>query len=305
MGAPLVAREGSLTLDQVDRVAKEVSELLSHRIDGAVGACSDQFCFVLERHFDATTSESRDALTDALPAAFKAVLDDYEDDGWAEVTDDTGWVGDRFRVEPLGGPRVAFTDYCGFYILGGWVDESTFALIGVDTDARTAGGLASVDIRHWHPDSMTSGSYRDTIVVCSDTLAYVLEYEDEDGCYLTLLAVDVSNAENTASTLSRLVESLYLFGAEQWIVRLASFEPDFASSAGLFCAENSGYSIAECSIAAPAGVWDELHKRYGPPTPAEAQEWLSTIEQVVDLDFYTDLPFVVALRAVAGRKGSN
>ena len=84
----------------------------------------------------------------------------------------------------------------------------------MDVYARTVGGLVSVDIRHWHPDSMTSGSYRDTIVACSETLAYLLEYEDEDGWYLTLHAVDMSNAEKTGSTLSRLVESLYLFGAE-------------------------------------------------------------------------------------------
>lgn len=299
--------------DDVTRVAHEIATAVAPHLLDTSDEPAHQCRHTLIRRFDKTTAKWRAALVAALPSALASAVNDatldevdgWEANGWSDVSDAEGWRGARYSVEPSIAKLVALADDCDRHVLGGWVDKSTFALIVVDPETSVIGAVASVDVDHWHPGSHTSGMYGDTVVVCNEHLAYVLEREDEDGWYLTLHGIDASSAATVASALSDLISSVDIFGAENWVIPLAVFEPDASVAASLFCSENPGYEVERVSLDAPDGVWVELRRQHPRPSPAEAVELLEELEEQLEDGWYDDTSFVDTLRAIAGDQADD
>lgn len=193
--------------------------------------------------------------------------------------------------------------YCGF-----WLNQTTLVLGDLDTYSPLE-GVCAASADHWHPDSRTSGSWRDEYVVLGNGLDVEWSYRDDDGTYIIFRRAPGNSPAAVAKRLSTGVAGWYIYGAE-WHLLTAHFIGFSGGTIELLRAdENSGYEVESFSVTAAEDVLRELKKRHPLPSKEEATEWVQEIKEAVDSDLwehyttgaYAD-EFLLALIALAEGK---
>ena len=191
-----------------------------------------------------------------------------------DLVDETGWQGVRatidealapfFSVRPDDGDADKY--HCAF-----WADERTFVhlelgelLFGWGWVGATSWTRRWTSIEHWHPGSMTSGSWSDELVAIDlgDGPVALLEVRgaDEDRHYWTVTPLPQGTAA-AARTIAGFLSGRALFGFEQVVLGLIAHGLPVDGTAtdfpvDLFVADNwnEGYEISGLHIEAPDDV---------------------------------------------------
>ena len=190
--------------------------------------------------------------------------------------------------------------YCGF-----WLNPTTFVLGYLYEDSPLS-GVCSVSAHHWHPDSRTSGSWRDHYAVLGNGLDVEWSYKDEDGTYIKFHRAPGNSPAVVARRLMKGVTSWDIFGAETrlltaYFLGFSGFNVEWLGSD-----RNSGYEIDGFSLRADEAVTRELKRLNPPPTQEEASLWLDATKNAVHPSTWEawttgDCPaeFLLTLRSIA------
>jgi len=227
--------------------------------------------------------------------------------GADEFMNEEGWDGERLVLPPRSGPSFAlsFVDeiswYCGF-----WLNPRTLVLGVLDPNSPLE-GPCSVSVSHWAPDSMVSGSWRDSYDVLGNGLNVAWKQKDEDGKYISFYRTTEGAPAAVAKRLGAAVHDWYLYEAETRLLA-AHFLGFTKGNAGLL-GGSFGYEIENFTLRASAEVMLELQKRNPKPTAEEAGKWLASIKDSIDASLWEQYAsgahpdeFVLALAAIAEGK---
>ena len=165
--------------------------------------------------------------------------------------------------------------YCGF-----WLNPTTFVL-GYLYEYSPLSGVCSVSAHHWHPDSMTSGSWRDHYAVLGNGLDVEWSYKDEDGTYIKFHRAPSNSPAVVARRLMKGVTSWDIFGAETrlltaYFLGFSEFNVEWVGYD-----ENRGYEVDSFSVHAYEDILQELKRLNPPPTQEEASLWLHVTKNAV------------------------
>ena len=226
-----------------------------------------------------------------------------------ELLDAEGWDGPRIVLPSRSGPSftLSFTEeidwYCGF-----WLNPTTLVLGVLDTLSPPE-GASSVSAGHWHPDSRTSGSWRDHYAVLGNGLDFAWSSRDESGIYVNFRRSVGASPTSVAKSLESAVRDWYLYGAQYQLLEAHFLGFSKGTVELLRGDENLGYEIEDFTVSVADDVLSELKKRHPKPTPEEAGEWVAAIKEAVSEDLwehyttgsYAD-EFVLTLTAIAEGK---
>ena len=226
-----------------------------------------------------------------------------------ELLDDAGWDGPRIVLPSRSGPSfaLAFIEEIGWYS-GFWLGPRTLVLGVLDTWSPLE-GVSSVSTSHWHPDSMTSGSWRDHYAVLGNGLDVEWSSRDESGIYVNFRRAAGDSPIAVAKRLENAVWGWELYGAQYQLLDAHFLGFSKGTVELLRADENYGYEIEDFSVQTTGDVLLELRKRHPKPTPEEAAEWVAAIKEVISEDLwehyatgpYAD-EFVLALAAIVEGK---
>ena len=215
----------------------------------------------------------------------------------------------RLIVPARSGPSFALLSlhsesnwYCGF-----WLNPTTLVLGDLYLDAWSPlEGVSAVSAAHWHPDSMTSGCWRDHYAVLGDGIDVEWSLKDEDGTHIVFRRAPGNSPAEVAKRLAKGVASWYIFGAETDLLTAYFLGFSRGNIAWLRTNENSGYEIDEFSLRADEDVMRELKRLNPPPTQEEASLWLEVTEHDVtssEGEYWTTssdpAELILALRGIA------
>jgi hypothetical protein len=164
--------------------------------------------------------------------------------------------------------------YCGF-----WLNPTTLVLGYLYEDSPLS-GVCSVSANHWHPDSRTSGSWKDRYAVLGNGLDVEWSYKDEDGTYIKFHRAPSNSPAVVARRLVEGVASWYIFGAETRLLTAYFLGFSVGNVEWLGCDENLGYET-DVSVRASEDVTRELKRLNPPPTQEEASLWLHVTKNAV------------------------
>ena len=227
---------------------------------------------------EAVPIEARRRVTDAARSAVACAYD--IDDASADWTDDlvteTGWQGVRATIDDALAPCFSGRPEDGDrHHSGVWADERTFLHLELDAvlwthETPTARAETWVGITHWHPGSMTSGSWMDTLLEVrapkGSGVLLGVRVTDEDGLYWTL-SPRPADPTDAARIVEDFIQGTSLFGAESHLLPLLAHGFPCHGRAAEFTIEllpetvNPGYAISSLSITPPADVVAELAAR--------------------------------------------
>jgi hypothetical protein len=219
--------------------------------------------------------------------------------------DDIRWP--RLTMPARSGPSFALLSldseynwYCGFWL------NSTTLVLGDLNASSPLDGMHSVSAHHWHPDSRTSGSWRDHYAVLGNGLDVEWSYKDEDGTYIKFHRAPSNSPTVVARRLMKGVTSWDIFGAETrlltaYFLGFSGFNVEWVGYD-----ENRGYEVDSFSVHAYEDILQELKRLNPPPTQEEASLWLDVTKDAVhpsDWERWTtgDYPeeFLLTLRSIA------
>ncbi|MGA0061268.1 MAG: hypothetical protein ACO3RU_16975, partial [Planctomycetota bacterium] len=220
---------------------------------------------------------------------FARELFESEDEEWVDaLIGDERWDDARFRIDARLGPSFA----------GGWADADE-RLAGFWEDARTfrvivfVGYEVMAEVRpwvavsHWHPGSMTSGSWGDELAVLVPGTLHETHDVDEDGTYHILTPLP-GGAEAIARRVHDFLGNLgLLHGAEVWLPQLYALLGEDVAELGEFEIDmlpdttNSGYELSYLMVALPDAAALEL-RRLGAPSTKESARLLRSIEEYLE-----------------------
>ncbi len=188
-----------------------------------------------------------------------------------DLVDESGWQGVRAQVDPALAPCFAGADEeSGRRHVGVWADERTFVCIEISSldsaaygTSQTSWGRTWVLLAHWHPGSMTSGSWSDELFhVDAGAGAPVLvgvRHMDEDGVYFSVSPTS-PDAATSARLIADFIASVWLFGVQRHLVPLIAHGFPADGSASAFAidllpdADNSRYELSTLLVAPPEDV---------------------------------------------------
>jgi hypothetical protein len=229
----------------------------------------------------------REQVSETVLRAVK-VLNECDEDGsdWVDdLVDESGWQGVRATVDDALAPRFAGRvdggdeRHCGV-----WTDDRTF--LHLELDALHSGGYSRsvwakdwVRLAHWHPGSMTSGSWSDDLFLVDPGsgpgVLLEVRHFDDDGEYYTLAPLP-SDPKRAAELVTQFVTSTLLWGAEDHLLSLLAHGFPMDGSADSFSVDlledtdNPGYELSRVRIDPPADVREHLVRR-GALGPAGAR----------------------------------
>jgi hypothetical protein len=213
----------------------------------------------------------------------------------------------RLTMPARSGPSFAILSsdsesnwYCGF-----WLNSTTLA-IGDLNESSPLDGMRSASIAHWHPDSRTSGSWRNHYAALGNGLDVEWRYEDDDGTYIVFYQAPESSPTAVAKRIVKGVTSWYMCGAETQLLTAHFLGFSRGNIAWLKTAEAPGYEIEKFELRADEAVTRELKRLNPPPTQEEASLWLDITKDAVhpsDWERWTtgEHPekFLMTLRSIA------
>ena len=217
----------------------------------------------------------RRRVTDTVRAAIVGRYDiDDEATEWVDdLVDETGWQGVRATIDDALAPCFSGRPDGGdAYHSGVWVDAHTFLHVELDAltwvrPGRTSWAQQWVSLSHWHPGSMTSGSWSDELLLAGPPggpgVLVALSAKDEDGLYWAL-APRPDDAPGAARAVEGFVTGTYLCGAEAHLLPLLAHGFPCDGSAAEFSVDllpgtdNPGYEISKVAITPPDDVVAEL-----------------------------------------------
>ena len=191
-----------------------------------------------------------------------------------DLVDETGWQGVRATIDPALTPCLsvrpddgdADISHCAF-----WADDRTFVHLELDQLLFGWGGRNTtrwtrrwVSINHWHPGSMTSGSWSDELIAIDlgDGPVALLEvrYADEDRHYWTVSPLP-DGTDDSARAIAGFLSGRGLFGFEDVVLGLIAHGLPVDGTAGEFLVDrvvedswNPGYEISELLVQPPDDV---------------------------------------------------
>ena len=197
--------------------------------------------------------------------------------GACEWTDDlveeTGWQGVRVTIDPALGPCFAGSEESGDRRHSGvWADDRTFLHVEVSGlsygDWRPSSWHTTwADLAHWHPNSMTSGSWSDHLVLVDPAggaaVLVGLRHMDEDGVYYSL-SPRSPDAATTAHSVAEFIAHSDIGGVSEHLVPLLAHGFPADGSASEFRIDllpdghNPGYEISTLRVRPPQDVMDAL-----------------------------------------------
>jgi len=219
--------------------------------------------------------------------------------------DDMRWP--RLTMPARSGPSFALLSrdsesnwYCGF-----WLNPTTLVL-GDLNESSPLDGMHSTSIAHWHPDSRTSGSWRNHYAALGNGLDVEWRYEDDDGTYIVFYQAPESSPTAVAKRIVKGVTSWYMCGAETQLLTAHFLGFSRGNIAWLKTAEAPGYEIEKFELRGSKDVLHEIEKLNPPPTQEEASLWLDVTKDAVhpsDWERWTtgEHPekFLLTLRSIA------
>jgi hypothetical protein len=192
-----------------------------------------------------------------------------------DLVDESGWQGVRAQVDPALAPCFAGADpESDHRHVGVWADERTFVCVEISElrylDAANGGwAVPWVVLSHWHPGSMTSGSWSDELFRvdpgAGGAVLVGVRHMDEDGVYFSVSPCP-SDAATNARTVVDFVEATWIGGVQDQLVPLVAHGFPADGSAPAFAidllpgAENEGYELSTLCIEPPADVAAVLHE---------------------------------------------
>lgn len=227
---------------------------------------------------DAVPLDVRQRVTAAVRAAIvhRYDIDDASTDWIDDLVTETGWQGERATIDDILQPCFSGRPVDGDLRHSGvWADDRTFLHIELDavlwtheTDAARA--ETWVSITHWHPGSMASGSWMDTLLEIrapqGSGVLLGVRAMDEDGLYWT-----ISPRPTAPGDAARIVEDFIhgtsLSGGESHLLTLLAHGFPCHGRAAEFTVEllpdtdSPGYEISSLSITPPVDVVAELAAR--------------------------------------------
>jgi hypothetical protein len=221
----------------------------------------------------------------------------FEDDvAWIDdLVDETGWEGARAEIDSALAPMLAgHPDDSDHRHSAFWADERTFVHLELDGLLWSWGSSSPwtqpwVSVSHWHPGSMTSGSWSDDVfaIDAGDGPVALLEVrsKDEDGNYWTIRPRP-ADAADAARTVAAFLSGCALSGAENQLLALVAHGFPVDGSADAFpvglVAEtwNERYEISGLLVAPPDDVLYEL-RRLGKLEPEDARSLRDRITTAV------------------------
>ena len=191
-----------------------------------------------------------------------------------DLVDETGWQGARATIDPALAPCFsvrpddwdAEVRHCAF-----WADERTFVhlelgqvLFGWGGTTATPWARSWASISHWHPGSMTSGSWADELVAVDlgDGPVALIEVReaDEDGNYWTVTPLP-QGTDAIARTIADFLSGRELFGFEEVVLGLIAHGLPVDGTADEFRIDlvvadswNEGYEISGLRVQPPDDV---------------------------------------------------
>jgi len=232
----------------------------------------DSFAIV----FDAPVPiKVRKRVTATVLEAVKAFFTDrWVTSEWTnDLVDESGWQGVRATIDSVLAPYFAGADEAGDRRHAGvWADDRTFVHVELSSVSNSlwrpsAWNTLWVSLSHWHPGSMTSGSWSDDLVhvdpAGSASVLVGLRHMDEDGLYYSL-SPRSPDAAATARTVAHFVGESQIGGVSGQLVALIAqgFPADGSASAFpidlLPGADNPGYELSALRIQPPQDVMDAL-----------------------------------------------
>lgn len=221
-----------------------------------------------------------------------------------------GWSGPRLILPARSGPSfaVSFLYSDAHWSCGFWLDHATLVLGDLSPDSPLE-GVCSASAAHWHPDSRTSGSWRDEYVVLGNGLDVEWSFKDEDGTYIVFRRAPGNSPAAVAKRLAAGVAGWYIYGAETNLLTAHFMGFSRGTIELLRTDENCGYEIESFSLHAEEDVTRELKKRHPLPSVEEAGDWVQEVKAAVSPDLwehyttgtYAD-EFLLALIAMAEGK---
>ena len=220
----------------------------------------------------------RRRVTDTVRAAIVRRHDvDDETTEWVDdLVDETGWQGERATIDDALAPCFSGRPDDGdLHHSGVWADERTFLHIELDALRWVRPGRVSwaqpwVALAHWHPGSMTSGSWSDDLLLAGPPggagVLLGVRAMDEDGLYWTISPRPADPAD-AARIVEDFIHGTSLSGAESHLLPLLAHGFPCDGSAAEFTVDllpgtySSGYEVSAVMIAPPDDVVAELVAR--------------------------------------------
>ena len=218
----------------------------------------------------------RERVNSVLLDRIRAEQAQYDDtvDWIDDLVDETGWQGVRATIDPSLAPCFSVRPddgdadiaHCAF-----WADERTFVhlelnqlLFGWGGRHTTRWTRSWASVSHWHPGSMTSGSWADEIVAIDlgDGPVALIEVKeaDEDRNYWTVRPLP-DGTDATARTIAGFLTGLGLFGFEDVVLGLIAHGLPVDGTADEFVIDlvvadswNAGYEISGLRVQPPDDV---------------------------------------------------
>lgn len=199
---------GSATLDAIEAA-----------VDAHLSSNQDRVAFIL-RLEDAVGSAERSRITEAVEAAAKSACE------WGEWLDETrdgsGWSGPRLKIHPNLQPAFGGREEEAEGLHAGvWANDRTFLFIELSWYSEIQPEVAEtwVHLAHWHPDSMTSGSWHDSLELLPHGVLLWHRYRDEDGNYYEFYPAPTEPL-SIARSINSFITASTVFGAEDSLLCL-------------------------------------------------------------------------------------
>jgi hypothetical protein len=177
-------------------------------------------------------------------------------------------------------------DYTEIFAYGVWLDDSTlrYEISPLVTDRSVIDENLLVSIKHWHPGSMCSGSWYDSIVLLDKDLVVERKYIDDEGWCLIFTSLKNEKQETLEDIIYKIIESWELSVSADFILKayMLGFR---GGSVDVLLGENSGYELEEIYLKNNSDIIKSLLRTVGNITPFEAMRWLNLIPKSV-FDYY-------------------
>jgi hypothetical protein len=271
---------GTLRCTTSDELIAGLCELLG------AGATEEPFTIT----FDLPVA--RELREDITSLVLKIVKEQYESVEWTdELVDETGWEGSRCTIDDALAPAFAGgPDGYDQRHSGVWVDERTFLHLRLDDIEHSFHGRGDwtttwAELHHWHPHSMTSGSWSNHLLAIEPGVVITHRSMDEDGDYDALAPLP-KEPTGIAQLIAHFLASIYLEGAERHLLTLLAHGFPTDGSAAEFRigvlpgTRNSDYEISRFEVTPPAEAAEEL-RRLGRLTPEGAARLAADIRDSV------------------------
>lgn len=208
------------------------------------------------------------AQTDVSKALEKVARDAVGGHWIDSINDDEGWVGPRYTVaESLGPSFGGHYEGSDSTLLAIWPSESKLRVLS--TDGLHYAGTSLAKVSHWHPGSMTSGSWYGSLSLLEPGVMYEHRYRDEDGSYYSLLP-EPTEPEAMADAIENFLTGEYIYNAESWFTVLYGLLGSKVSELGEFRigilpgTDNPGYELSDLRVEPPDPAAAILRERCRP-----------------------------------------